>query len=109
MGWVESDLRRHELAEARWEASCKEADCGHLIPEGEYYYDVDGEILCKDCARGLAETVDDWQPHICVYCGAVIEADEECLTYGGEYYHEDCWDESVEDFGRYFGGWEEDY
>ena len=57
-------LERRELDEAQREARCPVCDhCGEPIT-GEYYYDVDGELMCEECfdewCEDFKKNVDDY-------------------------------------------------
>ena len=47
---LERDLAAWEREQQEWEDSLPKCDrCGE--PQDTYVYEIDGEILCEDCAR----------------------------------------------------------
>lgn len=102
----EFDFAQLERAEEKWEASCLHADCGDLVAPDERYFECNGETYCMDCAKSLAEyCYDEIDDPVCAYCGETIDTDYEFLTFGGEYYHEDCWTEYINEESECFWGW----
>jgi hypothetical protein len=48
---AERDFARHDMEQARKEARlpvCEEKKCRKRIHD-DYYFEIDGEILCEDC------------------------------------------------------------
>jgi len=48
---AERDFARHDMEQARREARlpvCEEKKCRKRIQD-DYYFEIDGEILCEDC------------------------------------------------------------
>lgn len=97
-------LSMHEREEERFEESCLEAFCGHLIAPDERYVDFGGDKFCIDCARDLAEPYEGEEPCVCDYCGKTIEP-EEGVVLDGLHYHDECWEEFIDEESECFYGW----
>ena len=61
---IDEALDRRDMALTEYENSCPMCDvCGLRLTADEYYYDIDGDIVCSDCLIDYMERFKQWIRH----------------------------------------------
>lgn len=58
---IDEALNERDYLYTRYEESCPMCDmCGERLTAEEYYYEIEGDVVCEECLRDYMERYKKW-------------------------------------------------